>query len=371
MHAGAREYQEDRYYVERLEDAESSCLVIVADGMGGEVGGAEASRIAVEGFAEQFHAKWGEGDRARDALASALFAANDALAEAVRDDPDLDGFGCTLLALIVRPSQGAAWWVSVGDSPLWLVRDGRLNRLNDDHSMAPVLAGLAEMGRITEEEAAQDPKRNQLRSALSGDEVAKVDLPEEPLALASGDVLVAASDGLDTLPGDEIMTIVGQASPEEAADRLVQGVLERASDGQDNVTAVAIRYLGNGAGAGGRSAGGGRRSRALRYSVLAAGLAAAAVGTVGLAGWPRLLGVNGTVVVAGGERARLYVDGEARGRLGQDTAIELEPGERRLRFERDGYQTVVKLVRVKSGHRRRIEIEMQSTARRPSLPPGG
>ena len=66
--------------------------------------------------------------------------------------------------------------MSVGDSLLWVCRDGRLHRLNADHSMRPVLQDLVELGRMTEEEALADPRANQLRSVIYGDAIPLIDM---------------------------------------------------------------------------------------------------------------------------------------------------------------------------------------------------
>ena len=96
----------------------------------------------------------------------------------------------------------------MGDSPLWLFRDGRLRRLNADHSMAPVLASLVAAGRMTAEQAATDSKRHALRSAVMGDAIHLVDVSSQPVAVRKTDRLLLASDGLMTLVDEEIERIL-------------------------------------------------------------------------------------------------------------------------------------------------------------------
>ena len=81
-------------------------------------------------------------------------------------------------------------WVSVGDSPLLLFRQGEIALLNEDHSLAPELDRLAALGRMTPEEAKSDPRRHMLRSAVTGDELDLVDVSRRPLALEAGDYVI-------------------------------------------------------------------------------------------------------------------------------------------------------------------------------------
>jgi protein phosphatase len=239
---GERPYQEDSWYEDTLGDDASARLLVVADGMGGEAGGAEASRIALAQFVEAVRAGFSEGDDDREVLGKALEAANAELDRTLEDHPELDGFGCTLLGAILRPEDGLFHWVSVGDSPLWLIRDGVVHRLNEDHSMGPVLDELVEIGRMSAEEARHDPRRNHLRAAVTGDEIAKCDLPAEPLTLADGDVLLLASDGLDTLGQDQLAAIPATAGAEATVAFLLDAVKAAGRPEQDNVTVVAARY---------------------------------------------------------------------------------------------------------------------------------
>ena len=165
-----------------------------------------ASRLAVETFAEAFVAA--EGSVAARLRAS-LDAANAAVGRRADDDADCWGMGCTLVACAVTPDE-RAHWISVGDSPLWLSRvraegeEAIMRRLNDDHSMKPVLEDLAKAGRIAPEEVAKGS--HQLRSAVMGDPLAMVDEGRR-IRLEKGDRLLLASDGLESLPETEIARV--------------------------------------------------------------------------------------------------------------------------------------------------------------------
>ena len=235
---GGREYQEDDYGLIELgdPDADGSEVLLIADGMGGHVSGDTASRMVVKTFVEIYHDTDGP---IPDRLRVCLNAANDALAEAIKENPELVGMGSTVVAAVV--SQHGLDWISVGDSPLWLFRDGKLRRLNADHSMAPVLANLVAVGRMTEEEAATDPKRHALRSAVMGDEIHMIDVSSQPVAIRKSDRLLLASDGLMTLGDEDIAGILQNmqdATLSEVVEALIHAVEEVGHPNQDNTTVL-------------------------------------------------------------------------------------------------------------------------------------
>ena len=237
---GKRDYQEDSFGLldERdlgLDDSEHA-LLLVADGMGGHVGGAIASDLLCKTFVEAYPKSSGPiVDRLRDCLETA----NAAIAAAVAENPALDSMGSTLVAAVVA-SEGLHW-ISVGDSPLWLFRGGQLSRLNADHSMAPVLAELVAAGRITAEEAARHPSQHSLRSVVMGDEMPLIDVSSQPVVLERGDRVVLASDGLLTLDEQEIADVLKKkqdAPLEDSAAALIQAVEGAGHPYQDNVTVL-------------------------------------------------------------------------------------------------------------------------------------
>ena len=139
-------------------------------------------------------------------LGEALQLANAAIANCVEENPALNGMGCTL----VGTAFGAAGveWVSVGDSPMFLVRRGEIFLLNEDHSLAPEIDKLAAAGKMTWEDAQSDPRRHFLRSALTGAEIELIDRSRVPLVLEPGDVVIIASDGIHTLGHADILGVV-------------------------------------------------------------------------------------------------------------------------------------------------------------------
>jgi protein phosphatase len=149
--------------------------------------------------------------------------------------------GCTLVGAAF--STHGIEWVSVGDSPVFLVRGEEIVVLNEDHSLAPEIDKLAEAGKISWEAALSDPRRHFLRSALTGGEIELVDCSMRPLALAADDIVIMASDGIHTLAHGEIHEITrAQAGKGSAAiaDALLSAVAAHQQPYQDNTTLIVV-----------------------------------------------------------------------------------------------------------------------------------
>jgi serine/threonine protein phosphatase PrpC len=203
QHQGARPYQEDSWALRTLAD--DTVLAVLADGMGGHVGGATASRLAVGGFIAAM-----ESGRS---LAEALDAANQAIGTAVTRDPALESMGATLVGVAVNRAE--VRWISVGDSPLFLVSNGRLERLNADHSMVPQIEALVDRG------------------AVMGRPLTLIDEGRRPLA--PGVQLLVCSDGVLTLDSTGILR-----TAHRPVRGLIDAVLAVGEPRQDNVTVIKL-----------------------------------------------------------------------------------------------------------------------------------
>ena len=135
--------------------------------MGGHEAGEVASSLAVVNFEKAFLNL--SQLNANQRLIAALQSANDSISNKIDSNPKFDGMGTTLLATYINGNE--LEYVSVGDSPLFLFRDGRLSQVNDDHSMMPVILKSLREGKITEEEAKNHPQRNALRSVVMGEKI--------------------------------------------------------------------------------------------------------------------------------------------------------------------------------------------------------
>lgn len=240
---GRRERQEDHYFLfaEISAEGDPRALCVLADGMGGHAGGEAASRLAVDTFVRIYRSRSDLGSKER--LRRALSAANEAIGEEAARDPMLTGMGCTLVA--ARIKAGRLGWISVGDSPMWRFAGGRLERLNADHSLKTDLEERVRRGEMSAAEAREDPQRHALTSAVTGRPISKIDLRQ--IALAPGDRILLASDGVETLEPDEIEAVLARVSrqpPSVAVDALLDEVTARRAPHQDNTTVVIIDHPG-------------------------------------------------------------------------------------------------------------------------------
>ena len=225
---GTRDEQQDAAAV--LQWPNGYTLLIVADGIGGHVGGRLASTALVAAMRQAFtEPEAGAADTDnQDLLLTALHKANAAIAERVDANPALAGMGSTVVAATFDGTH--LDWVSVGDSSLYLYRDAKLRRLNTLHSLGERLDREAWRGEISFSEARESTRRNEL-----------VDRPQPALALRAGDRVVLSSDGLDVLAEPMIERILDPAispSAQDGVNDLLTAVvaLDRAS--QDNTTLI-------------------------------------------------------------------------------------------------------------------------------------
>lgn len=242
---GCRERQEDALAVSCPQGAEFG-FAVVSDGMGGHAAGDLASRIIVaEIFAELILRSRAPFEAPRDLselLCDAVGTANASLRAQIEACPEQAGMGGTVVAAALV--DGGLQWASVGDSLLYLVRDGRLQRLNEDHSMAPEIDLMAERGVIDFEQARTHPHRNCLTSALTGQDIPELDCPARRIDLMDGDTVLIASDGIGVLGEEaiaEILAFCAGSDSREIAEALVRGVEACGDPEQDNTSVVVIR----------------------------------------------------------------------------------------------------------------------------------
>ena len=248
-----REDNEDSYSKE-----DSLGLYVVADGMGGHLAGEVASRVAVEMINKSVR-KWLEEEAREDELfgppdsslslignyiLSSIRMANRVVYEMALDNEEYHGMGTTVVILYVTPSLIIA--ANVGDSRIYMVRDGHLERLSKDHT---IVSEQVEMGTMTEEEATTSPLRHILTKNLGSVEALEPDIFEiEP---SDRDRFVLCSDGLtDLVSDDEIFEMTQKnKDPSNLCRKLVDTVLKRGA--HDNATIVSVFLSGIKTGRGG------------------------------------------------------------------------------------------------------------------------
>jgi serine/threonine protein phosphatase PrpC len=219
------------------ELAEKGAVFVVADGMGGHRGGEIASRIAVRTILA-FYSADGEQNRSQ-ALAFAFREANKTIIEESVADSALFGMGTTCTALAIH--EGRAYFAHVGDSRGYMLRDGVLSQITNDHS---IVGEMVRSGIISDEDARHHPKRNVITRSLGAQEDTAADIPAIPLRVQAGDVFMLCSDGLTTYLSDQdVATLLSDGTPEEACKKMVKMANE--AGGRDNITVmvIAVRSL--------------------------------------------------------------------------------------------------------------------------------
>ncbi|GEM_PF-1001940 len=208
-------------------------LYVVCDGMGGHAAGEVASQIAVKTIGRAYFSERSPLNPAQ-ALKLSVEAANGEIYEEARRNPDREGMGTTLSALsLVGRSAVVA---NVGDSRTYMIRDGAITQISQDHSwvMEQVRAG-----GLTPEQAENHPYSNVITRSLGSKSSVDVDI-FGPIDVMPGDIFLLMSDGLSGLVKDgELLNYALSHPPEEAARQMVRLAKERG--GHDNITIQIVR----------------------------------------------------------------------------------------------------------------------------------
>jgi len=251
---GDRANQQDVVQVlEKIRPASGpTCAVIIlADGMGGHAAGEEASAMACAAVAETLAGKFKLPD-SREMLIKAALAANRRIAEEAAQSPEKSGMGTTLIAVLAEPLKRGALlrWVSVGDSPFWIWRrkTRELIRVNAIHSLYGEMVQEVQDGLLTREEAERDPRntqRNVLTLSLAGGDLSpeRMDCPDSALQIDQKDIVIIASDGIETLSAEDISGTVRQfrkKGPEAISEALLERLRSLDMPGQDNSSVIVM-----------------------------------------------------------------------------------------------------------------------------------
>jgi serine/threonine protein phosphatase PrpC len=208
-------------------------LYVVADGMGGHAGGDVASALAIRHLVG-LDRPYGSAEEAREEIYRGILDAGKELTRAVADHPELTGMGTTLSGMVRVGDKVVV--AHIGDSRIYLLRDGVLEQITADHTF---VQRLVDSGRITPEEAAVHPRRSVLMRVL-GDVDVEPEIDTHVLDTQPGDRWLLCSDGLSGYVAErEIAEILLTThDPEEACEKLIQASL--AEGAPDNVTAVIV-----------------------------------------------------------------------------------------------------------------------------------
>jgi serine/threonine protein phosphatase PrpC len=238
---GARSQQQDAAGAYGFGTA-GGALLVLGDGLGGHTGGAEASHIVRETFREAAGAgAFDDPATRRSALLATLERANQRIANGLDPSHGQRGMASTAVAVVV--ADGHASWISVGDSHLYVWRAGRLRKLNEDHSQAGLMLRSGQYGPDDPEIIAA---KSILVSALTGRRLELVDHPENAFKLEAGDIVLLASDGLNTISEEQIQDLLTRMADRPATDistGLLTAVRARRAERQDNTAVVVARVL--------------------------------------------------------------------------------------------------------------------------------
>ena len=221
-------------------------IFVVCDGMGGQAAGEVASKLGVDILLSYFR---GEAVPGRDdamgesvnglspqgnALASAIRLANRTIHDTGKDQEAKAGMGSTVVAALVKGNSLSI--ANVGDSRIYLIREGTIQQLTQDHSL---VMEQVRRGAMTREQAEQSQMQNIILRALGSEQTVVPDIDD--LVALDGDILLMSSDGLTKyVHDDEILKIVSSsASLEQACNALIQTARDRGGD--DNITCLLLR----------------------------------------------------------------------------------------------------------------------------------
>jgi serine/threonine protein phosphatase PrpC len=208
-------------------------LWVVADGMGGHHAGEVASAAVVDAL--QRLPDYDDLDRFTGAAIEALRQVNDELIRLAHSQDSESTIGTTVVGLVVSGERFRCFWA--GDSRAYWLREGEIMRLSRDHSL---VQDLIDAGMLTPEQAESHENANVITRAVGVRERLEVDTVSGDAQ--RGDLFILASDGLTRLVNDnEIAAELGNGSLEQAADKLIDMVLERGAP--DNVSLVITRVL--------------------------------------------------------------------------------------------------------------------------------
>lgn len=233
---GNRANNQDRCAIRHGEDRS---LLILADGMGGHARGDLAAQTAVDTLGRLFREHEGPFADPRAFLDRALARAHEQVVRVgLAQQPSIEPRTTCVVCLVQGRS---AWWAHVGDSRLYLLRDGQRLLRTHDHAY---VEELLQRGEISEDEARHHPMRNSVSQCLGG----RSSLPEASFGqideLHRNDCLLLCSDGLwSALPENQLVSLQGKPDLNRALEKLAEDAEHASYPRSDNISAVVLRWL--------------------------------------------------------------------------------------------------------------------------------
>lgn len=238
---GSRKNQQDSYDVQKVP-FRNYTVAVVCDGMGGLSGGEMASRTASSYISQQLR-NAGEEENIKTVMVESAKAANDLVKSLESNTGQPLRAGTTMVAVVVK--DGMLHWCSVGDSKIYIFKDGIFKCITNEHNYK----FLAEQMK-NDSSFQYDPNARQdaLVSYLGAEELKYIDINQDPIVMADGDIVMLCSDGLyKSLSEEDIVKFLidDTTSVEETAKLLTGEALKKSKGAQDNTTVVVLRYKEN------------------------------------------------------------------------------------------------------------------------------
>ena len=229
---GERKRQEDSFATIVDEDR---VLAVLADGMGGLKSGKKASELVTKYFMEQFCRVYNISP-INQFLVNTLHNSNQELLAKSRPEK----IGTTIVAIIIK--NNFLYWVTVGDSHLYLYRDKELTQLNTDHIFGNKLHASYRAGEISRYKMLNHPQKNRLTSYLGMEDLSELDCSKDPVELRKNDRIILCTDGVyDSLSKQELIQILDHNEDvQELAEDIIDKVLIKEKPNQDNATLVVL-----------------------------------------------------------------------------------------------------------------------------------
>lgn len=218
-------------------ECDNGLVSVVCDGMGGHVGGAVASHLAIDSI-KQFLTT-NNFSNPRVAIREAINVANTAILNHTNIHPELRGMGSTCVMLIVR--DGKVYIGSVGDSRIYLIRKKTIKQITKDESFVQT---LVDSGAITKEEAEHHPRKNEITNALGLPDMKPATVREEAILPEAGDCFLLCSDGLSGMVSDAEIEKTVSKQKELSFHQRVEELVEKAkrNGGLDNITVQLVEF---------------------------------------------------------------------------------------------------------------------------------
>lgn len=235
QHMGTRKEQQDYFAFSDVFNKEENrtvgAVAVLADGMGGMHFGKEASHAAVQTFMDTYMCLAASDTYVARVMACAAAAANNAVRK-------IGGAGTTLCATVIKDWR--LYWLSVGDSRIYLYRNSQMLQLNKEHNYGSLLDQLAKEGRISATEAVSDPNRAALTSYIGKEELEEVDISYTPISLYAGDSVLICSDGVYRTVSEREIAYALAGAGENVCDVIINRVISKGTPNQDNATVILM-----------------------------------------------------------------------------------------------------------------------------------